>query len=494
MSIPSYLQSLEAVLGGSPAPTPPSVGAATPTTSGSVGFTAPTQETTSSGIPTLPSFLTSPELSAGLTTSNGGSTAGKLKMLMVSTHAHQFTGYSKVSYGFAKVLAKLPYLSLTHFGFQKNPQLPPNYRPYPPNVRVLDAAAMEKQSMPPGSPPQQGFGFNVLVDTIRHEKPDVVFIYNDMSVVAKFLEEIRKSGIPRTFKIWLYVDQVYNTQMQGFLDVINRDADRVFAFTQYWKKCLKDQGITRPIDVLGHGFDKEIFFPQSRSEIRKKLGLPEDAFILINLNRNQPRKRYDILLQAFVELVAKYPTKPIFLMCICDKGEKGGWWLFEIFGRELKLRGLPVERFGNRLMLSSQDMSFRDEDINMFYNLADVGISTADGEGWGLCHFEQMGCGVPQVVPDIGGFKEFCRSDNSVLVKPKVRYYLPMAFSPVGGEAEACDPHDVCVGIEEYLLDSDKRKKHGEAARKTVLEFTWEKATEALVKRLKNEHSEKDDA
>jgi hypothetical protein len=50
-------------------------------------------------------------------------------------------------------------------------------------------------------------------------------------------------------------------------------------------------------------------------------------------------------------------------------------------------------------------MNFKDEDINMFYNAADVGINTADGEGSGLCNFEQMGVGVPQVVPDIGGFR-----------------------------------------------------------------------------------------
>jgi glycosyltransferase involved in cell wall biosynthesis len=272
------------------------------------------------------------------------------------------------------------------------------------------------------------------------------------------------------------------------LDIINRDADRVFAFTSFWKKCLKNQGITRTIDVLGHGFERDIFQTMNKMEIRKKLGLPTDGFIITNLNRNQPRKRYDILIMAFVELLVKYPTKPIFLMCICDKGEKGGWWLFELFTRELKLRNVPVERFGNRLMLSSQDMSFRDEDINMFYNIADVGISTADGEGWGLCNFEQMGVGIPQVVPDVGGFKEYCTKENSVVVKPKTRMYLPGAYSPVGGECEACDPHDVCLGIEEYLLDSEKRRNHGEEAKKTVLTYTWEKVTENLVRRLNQEH------
>jgi hypothetical protein len=130
----------------------------------------------------------------------------KLKFLLVSTHLHQFTGYSKVAHNFVAEFAKKPWIDLTHYGFQKHPQVPPEYRPYPSNVEVIDAAATEK-------PPQQGFGFTALPDVIRRKEPDVVFIYNDMSIVARFLEEIRKSGVPRTFKIWIYIDQVYNTQL-----------------------------------------------------------------------------------------------------------------------------------------------------------------------------------------------------------------------------------------------------------------------------------------
>jgi glycosyltransferase involved in cell wall biosynthesis len=119
-----------------------------------------------------------------------------------------------------------------------------------------------------------------------------------------------------------------------------------------------------------------------------------------------------------------------------------------------------------------------------------VGISTAEGEGWGLCTFEQMGVGIPQVVPDVGGYKEYCSDDNSMVVKPKYRYYLPSVYSPVGGEAHVCDPHDVCMALEEYVNDSEKRKKHGAKAKETVLGYTWEKATKELVQRLEEERSE----
>jgi hypothetical protein len=153
----------------------------------------------------------------------------KLQFLLVSTHCHQFTGYSKVSWGMVQQLAKLPWLQVSHYGFQKIQQIPPQYRPYPSSVDVIDAASIEK-------PFQQGFGFSQLPEIIRKKDPHVVMIYNDMSVVARFLEEIRKSGIPRKFKIWVYCDQVYPTQLQGYLDILNRDADCVFAFSNYWKK------------------------------------------------------------------------------------------------------------------------------------------------------------------------------------------------------------------------------------------------------------------
>jgi len=409
----------------------------------------------------------------------------KLKFALVSTHLHQFTGYSKVSQNIVNELSKKPWLKLMHFGFQKMPEVPQGYRPYPPGVDVYDAAAGEK-------PTQQGFGYGQIVDYIRRNEPNVVMIYNDLSVVSRFLDEIRKSGLPRTFKLWVYCDQVYNTQLQPFLDVLNRDADLVFTFSNGWKKCLKDQGITRPIDVITHGFDKDKFFTIPRELARKQMNLPNDRFIILNLNRNQPRKRYDILIMAFVELIAKYPTKPIYLFCVCDKGEKGGWDLFGLYKRELLLRKIPIEHFADRLMVSSVDMVFRDEDINMFYNAANIGINTADGEGWGLCNFEQMGVGVPQVLPNIGGFKEFCSDKNTVLVNAKVRYHLPMVYCPVGGEAQACDPHDVCLGIEEYLLNSSKLEEHGKLAKETILKYNWPNCISNLVKRLEREKEDLD--
>jgi glycosyltransferase involved in cell wall biosynthesis len=474
--LPDYLKSLQALLEPKQqASTGGATAAANPLSLSTIGFGH-----------MFPPPSTSTSTSAPSPNSNS-SDPSKLKFLLVSTHAHQFTGYSKVSYGILQELSKEPWLQTTHFGFQHFQDVGNTYRPYPPNVDVIDAAALEK-------PVQQGFGYSLLPDVIRKRQPHVVMLYNDLFVVARFLEEIRTSGIPRNFQIWVYVDQVYPVQNQAFLDILNRDADRVFAFSAYWKKVLKDQGITRPIDLLHHGFFEKQNFPISKDLARKQLSLPKDVFLFLNVNRNQPRKRYDLLIMAFVELITKYPTKPIFLLCLCDKGEKGGWPLFELFANEFKTRGVEMTQdFATRLIITQQNMSFKDEDINLFYNAADVGISTADGEGWGLCQFEQMGVGVPQVVPAIGGFKEYCTPENSVLVEAKTKYYLPNVYIPVGGLASACLPHDICLAMEEYVHDSVKREKHGIAARETVLKYTWKRACETLIRRLQTVKDDKDE-
>jgi hypothetical protein len=38
--------------------------------------------------------------------------------------------------------------------------------------------------------------------------------------------------------------------------------------------------------------------------------------------------------------------------------------------------------------------------------------------------------------------------------------------------------------MEEYVLNSEKRSEHGKKAREKVLEYTWSKSCETLLKRL----------
>jgi glycosyltransferase involved in cell wall biosynthesis len=409
----------------------------------------------------------------------------RVKLLIVSTHTNQVNGYSKVVYHLIQQLAQQKWLDVVHFGTQKmmNADLA---RPYPASVRAIDGTAMEKEK-------QLGFAFSELPSVILSEKPDVVWIYNDMSVICTYLEAIRKAIEKRTFKIWAYIDITYPSPPQGMMDTINRDVERIFCFTKSWKEVLKNQGATRPIDVLNHGVDSTVYRPIPRDVARQTLGLPKDIFLFTSLNKNIPRKRLDLLIIAFTKLMIRFPMKPLFLLIVADKGDRGGYPLFEIFAREIKLNGASVDQFGNRLMITTKDTCYRDEDVNLLYNCGDVGVSCADGEGFGLCTFEQMSLGVPQIVPEINGYTEYCLEDNSLRVKPRFRGYLPQAHHSVMGEINVVDPEDVSKAMERYVFDDDLRKLHAKLGQQKALQYSWEKVSASLVKRLKALLDEEDD-
>ena len=401
----------------------------------------------------------------------------KVKLLIVSTHTNQINGYSKVVLNLLQQLATHSWLQLVHFGTQKMVNADLN-RTVPSSVKQIDATALEKEK-------QTGFAFSELPAVINSEKPDIVLIYNDLAVIGTYIESIRKAIENRPFKIWAYVDLTYLAPPQSMIDILNRDVERVFCFTKGWKDVIKACGITRPVDVLNHGVDSLMFRSITKEVARQQLGLPKDVFLFTSINKNIPRKRLDLLIISFVKLIVRFPTKNIFMLIVADKGDQGGFPLFEIYAREIKVHGGSVDMFGNRLLITSKDTCYRDEDINMLYNCGDAGVSCAEGEGFGLCTFEQMSLGVPQIVPDINGYNEYCHSDNSLMVKPALRSYIPQSHNSVTGEAQLVSPEDYSKAMERYVFDEDLRRLHGRLAKEKVATYTWSKVSTTLVKRLR---------
>jgi glycosyltransferase involved in cell wall biosynthesis len=424
----------------------------------------------------------------------------RLRLLIVGTHLQQTTGYAKVMHGMIHALSAIPWIDLTHFAIQR-PQPPTNLkRDYPPNVRVIDAMQLETERRPSDVarmiPP--GFAFAHLPQAIRDTAPHIVLVYNDVMIIQEYIQEIRKAQLPRKFALWLYLDVVYPYMSTVFTDMMNREVDRIFCFTKGWREVLQQQGITRPIDVLPHAFEATMFQPIAKQVAREAANIPRDAFLILSTNRNQPRKRLDLLVMAFTELIVKHPEKPIYLMCVCGAGQgqdaggsSGGYALFDIFARELALRNAPVDQFGGRLLITNTNATHSDEHINIMYNMADCGVSCAEGEGFGLCAFEQMGVGVPQILSDVIGHREYCEHERNGLIVPvSVRTYLPTGYYPIGGEAGIVDYRAVAGAIEKYVIDEQLRVHHGKTARDVVLGYTWERVLRTFIRRLRSTYDD----
>ena len=399
------------------------------------------------------------------------------RVLLFATHPHSSNGYSKIAFELAKQLALKPDIQLTYYGFQnfqKNEQHTEE-RNLPADVQVYDAFANEKNK-------QMGFGFEEVTDFVTLNKPDVCIVYNDMGVVSSIIEGLKKVQ-NRKFKIMIYMDQVYLCQRKEYIKRLNEEVDYVICFSKFWEDCVKQQGLVKPTGILEHGFNPAMHYPIPRKLARMYFNLKEEDFIIMNANRNQPRKRLDIMMMAFAEVVSRHITDPIKLLIAT--APNGAWNLIEIYERELGLRGVSFEDGMKHIIFIDNPQGMTDEDINTLFNASDVGINTAMGEGWGLCNFEAAACGVPQIVPAIGGFLDFFDKESAIMIKPKIKVYTDMSIDGCPGCAEICDAIDFADAIDIYYNDDELRKKHGENARKRILKnYRWQDIGEKLHKQI----------
>jgi glycosyltransferase involved in cell wall biosynthesis len=241
------------------------------------------------------------------------------------------------------------------------------------------------------------FGLPRLVEIFNKEKPDVFICLNDIWVVNQVWERIHFLKEKNNFKFVAY----FPTDSERYPNEMLRHIphwDLAITFTVQQANRILSHGISPSrMGVLPHGVDLSKFNPMPREEARKALSLPLDKFIVLNANRNQPRKQIDLTIKAFAEFAQDKPDTMLYL----HMGAKDmGWEIIPLFEREMKLRGLDPT---NRLVLTSTDINYiaapPDELLNKIYNAADVGLNTTNGEGWGLVAFEHAACRKPQVQP-----------------------------------------------------------------------------------------------
>ena len=353
-----------------------------------------------------------------------------MRFVLVSTHVDQTTGYSKVVVNLLKQLSTLaPAVKTYHFGFQRHPSRG-NIRTVPSGIVAYDAAANE-------DPKEEGFGFNKIHEYLEMVNPDVVMIYNDPLIIHRFIDAMKFDKATSPYKLWVYVDQVYEGIAPPLVETIAKNASRVYCFTKYWADVYAKYGAFPDIRVLENAVDTTMFSKLSdaaRATIRGSLGVPSDATLFINVNRNSQRKRHDLAIMGFVELLARDPKKPYYFLAVTGlSAQQGAYYdINRIFGAELERRGMKVDDFARRLMLvDTATKAVPDTSINELYNAADIGVNTSDGEGFGLCQIEHLYTGAPQIVTDIGTYRAFMDETVCGFVKPGDRVYFPGAM-PLG--------------------------------------------------------------
>ena len=299
-----------------------------------------------------------------------------MRLLVCCTHTDQITGYGKVANALLSQMATVKDIELFHFGFQRHPV----FRRQPiANLTQFEASSDE-----------QGFDFKGLRKLYDLVKPDVVFIYNDPLVVNRYIDVL-----PDGTRVWVYLDQVYRGIALSKIEKV----ERVFVFSEHWR--------TKPTDlVLQHA----PFVPGGRPKHA------HDGKIYLNINRNSERKRHDLCLQAWALHAQAHPEDKLIVVTGCAR-TTANFFDIGLIAQVEKLEPKNIQ------VIDTDAQALKDEEIMSLMGMADYGINASDGEGCGLMNLDMAALGKPQIVHDIGSYRDFLTDADSVLIKPTIRTY-----------------------------------------------------------------------
>jgi D-inositol-3-phosphate glycosyltransferase len=245
-------------------------------------------------------------------------------------------------------------------------------------------------------------------------------------------------------------------------------------WTQFALDTARRGGYTGPAQVIPLGVDTKTYYPVPRDEAlhNLKLDVLKNKFIVGNVNRNQPRKRWDLTVKYFAKWVNDYLiTDAMLFLHAAPTGDMGVDvdQLARYYGviNMLALREPePYEGISEKMMRDT-------------YNSFSVQVSTTQGEGFGLTTLEGMACGVPQIVPDWSALGDWARR-GAWMVPCSSTAIGPPFVNVVGGVP---NEREFVIALHRMYVDARGRQNNAQAALECAQQpcFSWDDIGTAWV-------------
>ena len=232
------------------------------------------------------------------------------------------------------------------------------------------------------------------------------YIIMDACLLTEYLSQINPEFLITIGENWMFNELLNKHETFPFTSWIHYvPVDSIFTIAQDMKKfyiacdviipttpggekCLRENGIICH-KFIPHSIDTNIFYPMDKSELRKEYGFSNDDFIVGYVGRNQMRKNIDKMLKMWSEFIKIIPNSKLLLHTNVDDNER----TFDI-KKLCEYLGIT-----DSVHITTQYPS-SDEDLNIFYNLLDVYLSTSMAEGFNFPAFEAMSTGTTPVLTD----------------------------------------------------------------------------------------------
>lgn len=225
-----------------------------------------------------------------------------------------------------------------------------------------------------------------------------------------------------------------------------RGAELVIAAGGYpAAEATRAAGQELPVVQIPPGVDVARFAPTTaaeRAQVRARLGVDDDAVLVVSVSRLVPRKGMDVLIRAAARLA---PIHPDLVVVIGGSGRDRAR-----LERLVAETGAPVRLVGR----------IPDEDLPGVYAAADVFTMDCrnrwlglEQEGFGIVFLEAAAAGVPQIAGDSGGSAEAVAHGTTGLVVQDPRSVAQLT-----------------AALRQLIVDPALRARMGEAGRRRAVE------------------------
>ncbi len=316
-------------------------------------------------------------------------------------------------------------------------------------------------------------GFAQTVDMV---KPDVVWALGD----AWMLNWIKDVPNRKSFKYIQYMPVDGDPIPTEWIPWIAHP-EKLVLYSKYGVKTLKEATDQIKPAMIYHGTHPERYQPlakEVKAEIRKKItfwtvtgdnqisqsvGLPEDAFVIGTIARNQPRKNFDKIIKAFSVFAKDKPNARLWLHSAVQDAAYNLPKLAWMYGVGNKVCFTPNYNLVKGLS---------EQDLNLLMNVFDVHFLPTQGEGFGVPILETMSAGVPQVVTDYTAHVEWCKDSSLLIPVVPLDDFITGIPHPV---ERAIPKVSECVKcLEELYKNKTLRETLSKNARATAEKMTWD--------------------
>lgn len=191
---------------------------------------------------------------------------------------------------------------------------------------------------------------------------------------------------------------------------------------------------------------------EDRVAARRRLGIPDDTFMLVTVGRLSMEKGFDVLLDAFSRL--EIGEKSVQLVFVGDGPLR----------RELEEYAKQIG-IGDRVRFAGFVV-----DVDHYYAVADLFVMSSHTEGSPMALMEAMACGLPVVATAVGGIPDIVQNGiNGCLVPP-------------------AEPDALRIAIENVLKEPASALCMGEEARLSILKnfsvTAWAKTLDCIYEEM----------